>query len=213
LAPELEHMQAVIKSLTEQGFTVQLGHSAATYDETVNALHAGARSFTHLFNAMSGFHHREPGMAGAALAHARYSEFIPDLKHVHPGAIKAALRCIPCAYSVTDATSASGMPDGHYQLGTQSVEKCLGAVRLADGTLAGSALTMDIAFKNLVEHLGLSLYEAVVRTSSYACDLLRINDRGRLEPKAIADIVQLNHDLSIEQVWLQGQLLEPETVG
>ena len=94
-------------------------------------------------------------MVGAALAHAQYAEIIPDLLHVHPGAIRVALRAIPCLYCVTDSTSATGMPDGEYRLGRQAVTKCLGGVRLADGTLAGSTLTMDQALRNLVDGLGL----------------------------------------------------------
>ena len=124
---------------------VQLGHSAGTYDDAYRALCCGARGFTHLFKAMSALHHRQPGVVGAALAHAEYAELIPDLLHVHPGAIRAAMRAIPRMYVVTDGTAAVGMPDGAFRLREQSVTKCMGAVRLADGTLAGSALTMDQA--------------------------------------------------------------------
>ena len=83
---------------------------------------------------MRPLHHREPGMVGAALAHAQFAELIPDLLHVHPGAIRVALRSIPHLYCVTDSTAATGMPDGEYRLGRQPVTKCLGGVRLADGT-------------------------------------------------------------------------------
>ena len=101
----------------------------------------GRTGFAHLFNAMSELHHREPGLVGAALAHAEFAELIPDLLHVHPGAIHAALRAIPRLYCVTDATAATGRPDGDYMLGSQPVRKCLGGVRLADGTLGGSNST------------------------------------------------------------------------
>mgnify|MGYP002260794999 CR=1 FL=1 len=110
----------------------------------VAALAAGATSFTHLYNAMSPLHHREPGIVGAALAHAKYAELIPDLLHVHPGAMRVALRSIPCLYCVTDSTAAAGMPDGEYKLGSHTVTKCLGGVRLADGTLAGSFTDGDL---------------------------------------------------------------------
>src|SRR5205085_1780764 len=82
-----------------------------------------------------------------ALAHAQYAELIPDLLHVHPGAIRVALRAIPHLYCVTDSTAAASMPDGEYQLGRQRVIKCMGGVRLPDGTLAGSTLTMDQALR------------------------------------------------------------------
>ena len=119
-----------------------------------------------LFNAMTPLEHRQPGMVGAALAHARYAELIPDLLHVHPGAIRAALRAIPHLYCVTDSTAATGMPDGKYQLGSHTVHKCMGGVRLADGTLAGSTLTMDQALRNLVD-IGVDLDDAARRLSTY----------------------------------------------
>jgi N-acetylglucosamine-6-phosphate deacetylase len=129
IAPELPGHLDLIVALRAHGFVVQIGHSSGSYEDGVAALAAGASGFTHLFNAMSGLHHRAPGLAGAALAHAQRAEIIPDLLHVHPGAIRAALRCIPGLYCVTDATAAAGMPDGSYPLGRQTVIKCLGAVR------------------------------------------------------------------------------------
>jgi N-acetylglucosamine-6-phosphate deacetylase len=110
LAPEVDGNVDVIESLVAAGYQVQLGHSLATYEQSVEALARGARGFTHLFNAMSGMHHREPGVVGAALAHAQYAELIPDLLHVHPGAIRVALRAIPHLYCVSDSTAAAGMP-------------------------------------------------------------------------------------------------------
>src|SRR5439155_1546461 len=120
-----------IESLVAAGYRVQLGHTLGTYEDGVEALAQGARGFTHLFNAMTALHHREPGMVGAALAHAQYSEIIPDLLHAHVGAIRVALRAIPCLYCVTDSTAAAGMPDGEYRLGRHKVTKCLGGARRA----------------------------------------------------------------------------------
>ncbi|WP_374357036.1 N-acetylglucosamine-6-phosphate deacetylase, partial [Chitinimonas sp.] len=159
LAPEVQGHMDLIGELVSHGIRVQLGHTLGSYEDAVEALKHGAKSFTHLFNAMSGLHHREPGMVGAALAHAEYAELIPDLLHVHPGAIKAALRAIPKLYCVTDSTAAAGMPDGNYKLGRHTVTKCLGGVRLPDGTLAGSTLTLDEALRNLVG-LGLDIDDA-----------------------------------------------------
>ena len=174
----------------------------------VQALAQGARGFTHLFNAMTGLHHRAPGMAGAALAHAQYAEIIPDLLHVHPGAMRVALRAIPCLYCVTDSTSATGMPDGEYRLGRQAVTKCLGGVRLADGTLAGSTLTMDQALRNLVNDLGLDLAEASMRLSTHAANYLGVTDRGRLAPGTWADAVVLDRDLQLKDVFVEGASIE-----
>ena len=207
IAPELPGHLALIGSLRGHGFVVQIGHSAGSYEDGVAALQAGATGFTHLFNAMTGLHHREPGMAGAALAHADRAEIIPDLLHVHAGAIRVALRAIPGLYCVTDSTAATGMPDGDYALGRHTVTKCLGGVRLADGTLAGSTLTMDQALRNLVS-LGLSLTEASQRTATIAAEHLGLSDRGRLVPGAWADMVVLDTTLQLQAVWVEGSAVD-----
>jgi N-acetylglucosamine-6-phosphate deacetylase len=212
LAPELPGHLELIVQLRARGFRVQLGHSAASYEQGLAALQAGATGFTHLFNAMSPLHHRAPGLAGAALAHAERAEIIPDLLHVHPGAIRAALRAIPGLYCVTDSTAAAGMPDGEYRLGRHRVTKCLGGVRLADGTLAGSTLTMDQALRNLVG-LGLSLSESSRRTSTLAAEHLGLEDRGRLVPGAHADLVVLDSALQLQQVVVEGEAVEPALPG
>jgi len=204
LAPEVAGNVDVIESLVAAGYRVQIGHSLASYEEVVSAIERGAGGFTHLYNAMSALHHREPGVVGAALAHATYSEIIPDLLHVHAGAIKVALRAIPCLYCVTDSTAASGMPDGSYKLGRHTVTKCLGGVRLPDGTLAGSTLTMDQALRNLVERIGLDLADASRRVSTFAADHLGLADRGRLQRGAWADVVVLDSDLQITDVYVEG---------
>ncbi len=208
LAPEVSGMLALIPALVEAGMRVQIGHTGASYEQAVDAMQQGATGYTHLFNAMSALHHRAPGAVGAALAHAQHAEIIPDLLHVHPGAIRAALRAIPGLFCVTDSTSAAGMPDGDYRLGRQTVTKCLGGVRLADGTLAGSTLTMDQALRNLVG-IGLSLQDASARVSTHAANYLRLPDRGRLQAGAVADIVVLDAaTLHLQQVWVEGEPLK-----
>ena len=208
LAPEVPGNMEAIESLVAAGHRVQIGHTLGSYEDGVQALARGAQGFTHLFNAMSGMHHREPGMAGAALAHARYAEIIPDLLHVHPGAIRVALRAIPCLYCVTDSTAAAGMPDGEYRLGRHTVTKCLGGVRLADGTLAGSTLTMDQALRNLVGAMGLALIEASRRVSTHAADFIGATDRGRLVAGAFADAVLLDRDLRLTDVFVEGVAID-----
>ncbi|HEY9105181.1 MAG TPA: N-acetylglucosamine-6-phosphate deacetylase, partial [Roseateles sp.] len=208
LAPEMPGHLALIGPLRDAGIRVQIGHSNGSYDDGVAALKAGAAGFTHLFNAMTGLHHREPGMVGAALAHGQHAELIPDLLHVHPGAIKAALRCIPGLFCVTDSTAAAGMPDGEYRLGEYRVQKCLGGVRLADGTLAGSALTMDQALRNLVQVLSLDLPEAARRVSTAAADYLGLADRGRLAPGAWADVVVMDGALNLRRVFVEGEEID-----
>lgn len=203
LAPEIGQHLALIPALSALGIRVQLGHSAGSYADGVAALQAGASGFTHLFNGMTGVDHYHPGIATAALAHAEYAELIPDLQHVHPGAIRTALRAIPKLYCVTDATAATGMPDGEYALGVQRVHKCLGCVRLSTGSLAGSALTMDQALRNLVS-LGLDIADASNRLSRYPADYLGIADRGRLAVGAWADLVVLDRDLQVRGVVVEG---------
>jgi N-acetylglucosamine-6-phosphate deacetylase len=207
VAPEMDGHLALVRLMADAGMRVQIGHTTGSYEDGVQALEHGAAGFTHLFNAMPGLHHREPGMAGAALAHAQYAEIIPDLLHVHPGAIKVALRSIPKLYCVTDSTAAAGMPDGQYMLGRQVVHKCMGGVRLADGTLAGSTLTMDQALRNLVS-IGLDLADASRRVSTNAADYLGETRRGRIAPGCFADLVVLDRDLNLKAVIIEGEAIE-----
>ena len=204
VAPEIDGHLALVRALADAGIRVQIGHTLGSYEDGVAALEHGAAGFTHLFNAMTGLHHREPGMVGAALAHAQYAELIPDLLHVHPGAIQVALRAIPHLYCVTDSTAATGMPDGEYMLGRQKVHKCMGGVRLPDGTLAGSTLTMDQALRNLVG-LGLSIEDASKRVSTYAADYIGETERGRIQPGCHADLVVLDRQLKLKAVYIEGE--------
>lgn len=207
MAPEVDDHLALVPKLAAMGIRVQIGHSAGTYEDGVAALKAGVAGFTHLFNGMTGFNHYEPGIAGAALAHAEYAEIIPDLQHVSKGALHTALRAIPRLYGVTDATAATGMPDGEYALGTQRVYKCGGCVRLATGSLAGSVLTMDQALRNFVS-LGLDLADASHRLSLYPADYLGETERGRLAPGAWADMVVLGESLRPVAVFVEGEAID-----
>jgi N-acetylglucosamine-6-phosphate deacetylase len=208
LAPEVAGNIEFIARLKAAGIVAQVGHSNGSYEDGVAAIEAGVGSFTHLFNAMSELHHRKPGMVGAALAHAEYAEIIPDLLHVHAGAIRVARRAIPKLYCVTDSTSGAGMPDGTYHLGSQTVIKCLGGVRLADGTLAGSVLTMDQAFRNLVA-IGVPPHEAARHVSTYAAERIGETARGALYRGASADVVVLSPDLTLAEIYVEGEAIEP----
>jgi N-acetylglucosamine-6-phosphate deacetylase len=208
LAPELPGHLELIRALRGAGISFQIGHTVGGYEEGLAALAAGARGFTHLFNAMTGLSHRAPGMAGAALALAEYAEIVPDLVHVHAGALRVALRSIPKLYVVTDATSATGMPDGVYRLGARAVIKRGNGVHLETGTLAGSALTMDVALRNLVS-LGVELASAARRVSTYPADYLGLTDRGRLAGGCWADLLVMTPRLEIEAVYVEGERIEP----
>ncbi len=207
-APEADPSGALTRWLGARGVRVQIGHSGCDYETASACFAAGRHGVTHLFNAMSPLLHRAPGVVGAALAHATYAELIPDLLHVHPGAIHAALRAIPNLYAVTDATAASGMPDGDYRLGRQQVRKCGNGVRLADGALAGSSLTMMQAFRNLVS-IGLTVEESSRRASTIPAHYLGLDDRGRIVPGAVADLVVLDPGLDLISVVLRGHAISP----
>jgi len=204
MAPEIDPEGELLGWCTAHGIKAQIGHSTCSYTEARAALEAGASGFTHLGNAMTGLHHRAPGALGCALAHAAHAEIILDFQHVAEGAVMAARRAIPGLYAITDAVAAAGMPDGPYRLGTHAIDKQGPTVRLADGTLAGSVLTMDRAFANW-RALGLSEVEAVLRTSTVAADYLGLEDRGRLTPGLRADIVALDAAAAVEAVWCRGR--------
>ncbi len=208
-APEIDQDHRFLRHLVGLGIKAQIGHSDATFDEAVEALAAGAAGFTHLFNAMSALHHRAPGIAGAALAQGQWAELILDLDHVSPGALKVALRTIPNCYGVTDAMAAAGMVDGIYRLGKHEVTKRGDRVTMQDGTLAGSVLTMAQALRNFLT-LGLPLEDASRRLSTLPANYLGLNDRGRLAGGQRADIVVINADHEVEQVFIEGTEILPE---
>lgn len=204
LAPESNISDAEILALKNEKIIIQIGHSNADYETSKKFIEDKAESVTHIFNAMSGFHHRAPGLIGASLAHAKRAELIPDLIHVHPGAIKLAIRAIPELYFVTDATAACGMPDGTYKLGTHSVHKCGNGIRLADGTLAGSSLTMIQALKN-IRSLELSIVDSSKKLSFIQANLLKLEDRGHLKVGNISDILVIDQSYDLKEIYLKGK--------
>lgn len=206
IAPESGLDSHSIEYLKKHGIIIQLGHSNASYEDSLKLINNGVASVTHLFNAMSSMHHRAPGLVGATLAHAKRAEIIPDLLHVHPGAIKVALRAIPDLYFVTDATAATGMPDGDYKLGPHTVHKCANGVRLADGTLAGSSLTMIKALQNSIT-LGLSPHDSAKRLSTVQAKLIEQNDCGSIKTGKRADFVITNEKFEIQTVYSAGSKL------
>lgn len=208
VAPEIPGCIDVIEALTARGCRVQIGHSLATSEQTAAAFGRGMAGFTHLFNAMSGVDHREPGVAAYALARGRYAEMICDLHHVHPTVLLAAYRAIPRLYAITDATTFAGRPDGEYSTGGRTIIKKGLRITLANGTtLAGSAITMLDAFRNLVS-LGLSLAEASDLCATRQAEYLALPDLGRIAPGALASLVVLDEGLGLEAVWVEGEALE-----
>jgi N-acetylglucosamine-6-phosphate deacetylase len=202
-APEIDPGGTLLACFRRLGARAQIGHTTCNYAQAAAALAAGVAGFTHLYNAMSGLHHRDPGAVGAALAVGTWAELILDFQHVDEGAARAALRAVPRLYCVTDAVAAAGMPDGEYRLGTHTIIKQGEAVRLADGNLAGSVLTMDRALRNLLV-LGLPLDEAARRCGALPAEYLGLEDRGRLVLGAAADVVVLNARGEVEAVLTEG---------
>jgi N-acetylglucosamine-6-phosphate deacetylase len=204
IAPEIDPDGALLAHFRARGTRVQIGHTACSYAQAKAALAAGTAGFTHLFNAMSGLRHRNAGAVGAALAHGQWAELILDFVHVEEGAAHAALRAIPHLYCITDAVAATGMPPGEYRLGQHRIFKQEDAVRLADGTLAGSVLTMDRALRHLL-HLGLPLQDAATRCATLQAEYLGLEERGRLAPGAVADIVVVDRAGRLDAVFLEGR--------
>ncbi len=206
LAPELPGAGALIDALHRRGVTVSCGHSDATAEEANAAFDRGVRTVTHLFNAMRPFEHRDPGIAGAALARDDVIvQIIDDGIHLAPDTVGLVWQAAAGRVAlVTDATAGAGMPDGAYSLGTLEVVVRDGAVRRPDGVLAGSVLTMIDAVRNL-HALGVGLADAVGAATSVPAAVLGLPAVGRLEPGLPADLVVLSDDLEIESVFVAGE--------
>ncbi|MGK2851381.1 MAG: N-acetylglucosamine-6-phosphate deacetylase [Candidatus Limnocylindrales bacterium] len=207
LAPELPGALALIGWFAERGVAVSLGHSAATMTEASAGYAAGARSTTHLFNAMSGVEHRAPGVAAAALLEdTAWVELIADGVHVHPSLWALITRLKPAdrLLLVSDAIALAGMGDGQGWIGGLPVEVSGGRVTLAGtSTLAGSVLSLDVAVRNAV-HAGIPLPAAVAAASRNPLAMLGITDRGRIAVGQRADLVELDGDLAVRRVMRGG---------
>ena len=216
LAPELAGAEELIARIKEIEAIPSLGHSDATYAEAIRALDHGVALFTHLFNAMREFHHREPGAIGAALESDAMVELIADGGHVHPVAIRLLLKAIGIdrICLITDSISASGLGDGEYSLGGLEVFVKDGEASLGDGTLAGSTLTMDRAVKNVMRFTNVSLPEAVRTASLNPARLLAIDERkGSLKERKDADIVIFDEDFNIHYTIIGGEIVYSKNEG
>ncbi len=213
LAPERHGAIAAIRRLAGAGVLVSVGHTDATAEQVALAADEGVRMVTHLFNAQSGMHHRAPGVVGQALADPRLtSGLIADLHHVSAPVCAIAMAAAPGRIAlVTDAASCAGMPPGRYQLGGQPIQLPAGdgvpPVR-AGGSLAGSALRMDVAVANLVA-TGVDLVTAVTAATRVPADLIGRPDLGRIAPGAAADLAWLGDDLRTRSTWVAGDVVYP----
>jgi len=210
LAPELDGGLDLVRLLVDRGHRVSLGHSGATYDEAIEAIGAGARQATHLYNRMRPLNHRAPGLVGAVLQSDDVAaEVICDGFHVHPALVRAtiAAKRPSRVLAITDGTAASGLPPGSKaRLGGRTITASESTALLDDGTTAGSVLTMDRAFRLLVGTVGLSLVDAATVTSTTPARELGLVGHGVLAPEAVADLVVLDANLSVVQTYVGGQL-------
>ncbi|HEX5598030.1 MAG TPA: N-acetylglucosamine-6-phosphate deacetylase [Micromonosporaceae bacterium] len=208
MAPERDGVLDAIKLLVEHGVVAAIGHTDATYEQTLAAISAGASVGTHVFNGMRPPHHREPGPVLALLGAAGVvCELVADGVHLHDGTLSFATTVTgpDRAALITDAMSAAGMPDGEYELGGQAVVVADRVARLArDGSIAGSTLTMDAALRRAVK-LGISMVDACLMTATTPARAIGLSEQvGALAPGLRADLVELDDDLRVVRVMRAG---------
>ncbi len=209
LAPELPGGIDLVRDLVKHGHRVSLGHTGATYDEARAAIDAGARHATHLFNRMSLMSSRAPGVTGAVLESAEVAaELICDGVHVHPALMAMAIRAKTARrmMAITDGTAGAGLPPGsRTRIGDRPIVVTDRCALLEDGTLAGSILSMDGAFRMLVNEVRLSLPDASRMCSTTPADELGLPDLGAIETGKAADLVVLGRDLRVRQTYVAGE--------
>jgi N-acetylglucosamine-6-phosphate deacetylase len=210
MAPEVKNNRSFIKPLTEKGAVVSIGHSDATYDEALESFEEGISHATHLFNAMSGYHHREPGVIGAVLDSSRVTaEVIADGLHIFPSALRLALAakgydkiCL-----ITDSIMAAGLGDGIYQMGNlEVVLKGYEARLRKSGTLAGSVLTLNKAVKNAFQWTGMALNQAVNLASLNPSRVIGLDhEMGSIQEGKYANLVVLDEEFNVLETYLKGR--------
>ena len=213
VAPDAPGALDLISALAGQGIVVSLGHTAADYDLFRRALDAGARHTTHLFNAMTGLHHRAPGAAGAALTDARATvELIADGEHVHPAMLALAIRAKgpERVALVSDAVGPAGLPPGEYDWLGRTVSSDGVTVRLPDGTLAGSLGTLDRALRLVTAPpptgCGLDLAAAALMLATVPARILGLAGKGRLAPGLDADLVAIDDAGRVRLTLIGGRI-------
>lgn len=219
LAPELRGAGDVLAAVLAEGIVVALGHSDAGYEQARAAFEGGATHVTHAFNAMRPFHHRDPGLLGAALESPQVTlELIADGVHVHPAAARLLARAAGSARValVSDAVPAAGLTEGSFEIGRRRARLSAGRVLLPDGAIAGSAITMDGVVRNAVSWGLAGLADGVGMASSVPARVLGLDaHKGRIAPGYDADLVALDGELEAVMTWVAGQPvhLRPDTSG
>ncbi|HYN10153.1 MAG TPA: N-acetylglucosamine-6-phosphate deacetylase [Vicinamibacterales bacterium] len=216
LAPEIPGGLELTRALVAGGLRVSLGHSGATFEQAQEAIAAGARQATHLFNRMRPMTHRDPGLVGAALASEDLAvEIICDGLHVHPAVMRLAVAAKGPSrtLAITDGTAGSGLPPGSKaKIGGRPITVS-DIARLDDGTMAGSVLTMDRAFAGLITKCGFDLVQAAEMCATTPARELGLVGHGVIAPGAIADVTVLDSRLQVVQTWVGGVRIWPPTSG
>ncbi len=210
IAPELDPDGVVTAWASTRGIRVAMGHSNATLQESSQAADRGVCYAVHTFNAMRPFSHRDPGIVGAVLSDDRiFAEIIADGIHVHPSVIRffARAKRLERILLVTDAISATDMPDGDYALGTDRVRVTDGICRDAEGHLAGSTLTQEVALKNFVEWTGFTIRESLLALTANPASALRLQRKGIINIGADADLTVFDSNFHVLKTFVAGKLV------
>lgn len=209
MAPEQDEGHELVKYASNNGVLVSIGHSGATYDQSVMGIANGANSFTHAFNGMSPLNHREPNVAGAMLRSDVYAEIIGDTRHVHPVVVNSLYKAKPNKMMlITDSLSLKGMPKGDYELGGNKIEVDEYGTAYLKGTttISGSTLKINEGIKRLVEEAGVPFDLVIASSSTNPANALGLGDhKGLIKVGYDADIVVLNDDYSVEQTYVLGK--------
>ncbi len=211
IAAEADENFEITEYTVSKGIKVALGHSAATCAEANAEFDAGASIAVHTYNCMSPLHHREPGIVGASLVRSDvYNEIICDFIHVAPEAIKVAIRCKgkDKIVFITDSVSAAGLPDGEYDLGPMKTYVKDGVARIAAGNLAGSSLRLNVALKNVVTKLGVSIEEAMLGVTKNPAEAIGMYDKiGSIAVGKRAHLTVLDNDFNVVMTVVDGEIV------
>ena len=210
MAPEVSGAKELASQLTDMGIRCSIGHTKATYEEAIEGIKCGFCHSTHLFNAMTGFTHREPGVVGATFESDITTETISDGIHISYPSLRIAYKQkgIDKTLLVTDAMCACGMPDGTYALGGQPVIVKNGTARLENGALAGSVLTLNKAVKNILDNSEYKLYEIIKMASYNGAKFCKVDDKkGQIKENFDADLVIFDENIDVKMTIVGGKIV------